>query len=141
METIGRVVSTNNEFAKIEVMRTSACGEKCSSCGGGCSKTGMYIDVKNTLNAKSSQFIKVEIETKTIMKAGFLVYILPLFMLIIGAVSGYYIHGLFNMTFPSDLFSLLLGVLFLGLSYGIVRIFDRNYNSKGKIQYKMTKIL
>lgn len=141
MEKIGRVVNTRGNIAKIEILRTSACGEKCSSCKGGCSQTGMYIDVENTVGAAPSQFVKVKVETKTVMKAAFLAYIVPLFMLIVGIVSGSYIHPLLGFTFPAELFSFLLGMIFMGLSYFIVKIFDRIYQSKGIIKYEMIKIL
>ncbi|WZL73996.1 SoxR reducing system RseC family protein [Clostridiaceae bacterium 35-E11] len=141
MEKIGRVVHISGSIAKIEMLRTSACGEKCSSCKGGCSKTGLYIDVENTLGAVPSQFVKIKVETKTVMKAAFLAYIVPLFMLIVGIVSGSYLHPLLGLAFAAELFSFLLGVIFMTLSYGIVKIFDRIYQSRGIIQYEMIKIL
>ncbi|QEK13344.1 SoxR reducing system RseC family protein [Crassaminicella thermophila] len=141
MEKIGRIISTNGNVAKIEILRTSACGEKCSSCKVGCSKTGMYIDVENTVGATPSQFVKVKVETKIVMKVAFLVYIVPLFMLIVGIVSGSYIHQLLGVTFSAELFSFLLGMIFMGLSYGVVRKFDQIYKSKEKIKYEIIKIL
>ncbi|WFD09665.1 SoxR reducing system RseC family protein [Tepidibacter hydrothermalis] len=141
MENVGRVIETKDNFAKLEVRRASACGEKCSSCKGGCSTTGIYINIENTINAKSGNFVKIETETKSIMKIAFIVYLLPLFMLILGIFSSSFIYNQFNITFSSEVFSLLVGLLFMGISCIIIKLVDLMYQSKGTLQYKMIKKL
>ncbi|SHJ71531.1 SoxR reducing system RseC family protein [Tepidibacter formicigenes] len=140
MENIGKVIETKDNFAKLEVRRASACGEKCSSCKGGCSTTGIYVNVENTLDAKPGDFVKIETETKSIMKVAFIVYLFPLFMLILGIFSSFFIYKQFNIRFSSEVFSFLVGLLFMGISYIIIRIIDFIYQSKGKLQYKIIKI-
>ncbi|MEJ8554210.1 SoxR reducing system RseC family protein [Tepidibacter sp. Z1-5] len=141
MENIGKIIETKDNFAKLEVRRTSACGEKCSSCKGGCSTTGIYINIDNTINAKPGDFVKIETETKSIMKVAFIVYLFPLFMLILGIFSSSFIYKQFNITFSSEIFSFLVGLLFMGVSYIIIKIIDLMYQSKGTLQYKMIKKL
>ena len=141
MENIGKVVETIDNFAKLEVRRASACGEKCSSCKGGCSTTGIYVNVENTINAKSGDFVKIETETKSIMKVAFIVYLFPLFMLILGIFSSSFIYNQFNITFSSEIFSFLIGLLFMSISYIIIRVIDSIYKAKGVLQYKIIKKL
>jgi len=141
MDNIGRVVSTRGEYAKIEVIRSSACGEKCGSCKGGCTKTATYIDVVNTAGAQPSQFVMLEIDTRTVMGAAFLAYILPLIMLIVGIAVGTYSYSKLRLDFPSELFALIIGIIFLILSYRIIRYFDSKYKSDEKIKYHIAKIV
>ena len=141
MDNIGRVVSTCGEYAKIEVIRSSACGEKCGSCKGGCTKTATYVDVVNTAGAQPSQFVMLQVDTKTVMGAAFLAYILPLIMLILGITAGTLIYSKLGTNLPSELFALIIGLIFMTLSYGIVRYFDLQYKSQGKIKYHIAKIV
>ncbi|WP_432666079.1 SoxR reducing system RseC family protein [Wukongibacter baidiensis] len=141
MEKIGKVISTSGNIAKLEIRRASACGEKCGSCSGGCSSTGTFIEVENPLNAKPGQFVKIEVETKVVMKAAFIAYVFPLFMLISGIILGSYIHKTFHINISSEVFSLLTGIVLMSISYGIVKIIDKNYDSNKYIEKRITKIL
>lgn len=141
MEKVAKVISTNGDIAKLEVRRVSACGEKCGSCSGGCSGSGTFIDAENSIKAKPGQFVKIETETSVIMKAAFLAYVFPLFMLITGIVLGSYIYKYFNFNISSEVFSFLLGALLMVISYLIVRKIDKNYNDNKRIKNKITRIL
>lgn len=141
MEKIGKVVSTNGNKAKLEIRRASACGEKCGSCSGGCSSTGTFIEAENSIMARPGQMVKIEVETKIVMKSAFLAYIFPLFMLITGIVSGSYIYKSFDFNISSEVFSLLLGVFFMVISYAIIKRIDKNYQTNRKIKSTITKIL
>lgn len=141
MEKIGKVVSTNGNKAQLEIRRASACGEKCGSCSGGCSSTGTFIQVQNSIMARPGQMVKIEVENKVVMKAAFLAYIFPLFMLITGIVSGSYIYKNFDFNISSEVFSILLGVFFMGISYAIIKRIDNNYSANENIKNKITRIL
>lgn len=141
MEKIGQIISTDGKIAIVEVKRSSACGEKCGSCSGGCSSTGIYVDAENRINGKQGQLVKIEIETKTIMKAAFLAYTLPLIMLVIGVVSGSYVHGFLGLSISTEVFSFLFGLALMLIAYGVVKFFDIAYASQNKIEYTITKIL
>jgi len=141
MDKMGRVVSTSGKYAKVEVIRSSACGEKCSSCKGGCTKNASYIQVENTANAQPSQFVMLQVDTKTVMGAAFFAYILPLIMLIVGIAVGTFIFSKLRLPFPSELFTFFIGMAFMTLSYGMVRYFDSSYKSKEKIKYHIAKIV
>lgn len=141
MEQIGKVVSTNGNIAKLEIRRASACGEKCGSCSGGCSSTGTYIEAENIVNAKPGQFVKVEAENRVVMKAAFLAYIFPLFMLITGIILGPYIYRVLDLNISPEIFNLLVGIFFMAISYVIVKRIDKNYGENNFIKNKITKIL
>lgn len=141
MEKVAKVISTNGDIAKLEVRRVSACGEKCGSCSGGCSSSGTFIDAENSIQAKPGQFVKIETATSVIMKAAFLAYIFPLVMLITGIVLGSYIYKYFNFNISSEVFSFLLGIFLMTISYLIIKKIDKNYNDNKRIKNKITRIL
>lgn len=140
MEKVGKVISIKDNMARIEVVRVSACGEKCSSCKGGCSTTGVYIEAENHTNAQPGQFVKVDLKTSTVMKAAFVAYIFPLFMLVLGTISGTFLYPRFDITFSSELFSILLGFSAMILSYIIIKLIDRVY-LKERIKYTITRVM
>lgn len=141
MEKLGQIISRKGNMAKVEIRRTSACGEKCGSCSGGCSSSGVYIEAENPLGGERGQFVKVEIETRTVMKAAFLAYILPLIMLIAGILIGSLIHNKYTLGISSEFFSFLFGLGLMIASYGVVKLFDNGYKTRGEIKYKITKVL
>lgn len=75
------------------------------------------------------------------MKAAFIAYLFPLFMLILGIILGSYIYKAFHINISSEIFSFLLGIALMSISYGIVRKVDKNYNSNKYIETRITKIL
>lgn len=141
MEKIGQIISVDNKVAMIEVKRVSACGEKCGSCSGGCKGTGIYIEADNSIEANPGQFVKVDMETNRVMKAAFVVYVLPLIMLVVGIISGLYIHDSLNLVVSSDIFSFGLGFLLMVMAYSIVKVFDKSYKSNNRIRYIITRVL
>ena len=78
MKETGIVKEASGEFCKVVVMRKSACGENCASCSGGCKLQNQICLVKNTKGAKAGDKVEIEIDTMTVLKSAFLVYILPI---------------------------------------------------------------
>lgn len=141
MENIGRVVSTSGKYAKIEVVRVSACGEKCGSCKGGCTKVVTYVEAENSIGATPSQFVTLKMDTNLVMKAAFLAYVLPLIMLIFGIGIGMYVFPKVTISLPQEIFSLILGVILMTLSYVFIRIKDRKLKSENTLSYNIERIL
>ncbi|MBS4534226.1 SoxR reducing system RseC family protein [Clostridium sp. D2Q-14] len=140
MDQIGYVVNIKDEIAVVDIRRTSACGEKCSSCGGGCNVPAMRVNIKNTIGAKVGNFVEVEMKTKSLMKSAFIAYIVPLIMLIVGIAGGIYV---FRSIGFSDYESLgfLSGLVFLVISYFILRFIDNTIKNKNSAELKIVKVL
>lgn len=85
MDQIGQVVEIQGKTALVRVRRTSACGENCSSCGGGCKPTSSTLKAVNGLDAKVGDMVKVEMNPGAYVLLAFVGYILP----IIIAVAAY----------------------------------------------------
>lgn len=72
-------------YAEISVPRKSACGHDCEECAG-CGMTGAAIKAraKNDIGAKPGEKVVVESSTKKIFGVVALVYVLPVFMFLLG---------------------------------------------------------
>ena len=133
MLEIGLVESVNEKrgTAKVVFDRRSAC-DKCRMClTAGGDKMKVYVEVKNTLQAKVGDKVGVAMNDKFVLKAAFIVYIIP--VILVGA-------GLAIFRKLSDL--LLLAVvaagLLLGAAIGIT--VDRIIRKKGTFAPTMTEI-
>lgn len=86
----GIVVSVRGNMANIKTRRTEAC-ESCSAKDG-CRAMGggkeMEFEVKNTLKAEPGDQVQVFVSDTALLKAIFLVYMIPAIALLAGAVAG-----------------------------------------------------
>jgi len=64
--------------AEIEVVRQSACGGNCASCGGCAQKNIMTAVANNKINAQPGQRVLIESSSSKIFSAVALVYVMPL---------------------------------------------------------------
>ena len=81
MRNTGIVIEKTEDNVKLRFIRESACGGNCASCGG-CSSKPIEVTVKNTLDARVGDKVEVESDTKKILTLAFILYILPLIVLI-----------------------------------------------------------
>lgn len=98
-------------LARVEFASTAGC-KKC----GICKMTGdrVYIDASNELGAEVGEAVEVEIATKNVLWATFLLFILP----IIGLVIGYFIGNVLG------------AFILLGLTFLMVFLYDRLVRSR-----------
>lgn len=140
MDQIGYVVDTKDEIAVVDVRRTSACGDNCNSCGGGCNIPAMRVEIKNTIQAKVGNFVEIEMETKSLMKSAFIAYIIPLVMLIGGIAGGIYIFQSMGYTNYESL-GFITGLVFLAISYYMLRAIDNIIKNRNSAELKIIKVL
>ena len=101
--------------AEISVLRGTACGGNCSSCGGTCNyKNQINTLARNKIAAAVGDKVTVESRTSQVLGAALLVYILPLVLFFVG----YTISVLLSLDeMPSIIVS--LACFFLGI-FGVV---------------------
>jgi len=122
LEQIGIVTKTNNGIATVQIKRSSACGDKCSSCNG-CSTTSQTALVNNQIGANVGEAVKFELDDSKVLLAAFFVYILPLFSLIAGFIA----------------FGVFYGVAFFVIPFIMLKFLDKKITSK--FTGKITKII
>lgn len=139
MEQVGFVRSIGNGNAELEVRRASGCGS-CNGCAGGCEEKTHVVTLKNTIDAKVGDLVELTGESKSILKYMFIIYMIPFVFLIAGIVLGdRYFKSIGNQNY--ELLSFGTGVLFLVVSFFIVRIIDKGIAKSNKETIRMTKVL
>lgn len=83
MEEEGVVVATEGDIAKVKVKRHSDC-ENCGACPG---NQAMLVDVRNPLGAHINQRVGFRIQESNMLKAAFVVFILPLAASVVGYIG------------------------------------------------------
>ena len=82
MEQIGEVVEIRGKQALVRIQRTSACGENCAQCEGGCKPTSSVISATNGISAKVGDTVKIQMNSLAFMSLAFIGYILPILICI-----------------------------------------------------------
>ena len=140
MEQVGFVKSVSNGKAEVEVRRISSCGGGCKSCSG-CDTPTHTVSLSNEINAKVGDTVEIRGIAKDILKYTMIVYMIPFSMLLIGIIGGMKVLENFGVANYEPL-SFLIGVVFLALGYGIVKLFDNKIENKDdEIIIVMTKVI
>ena len=124
MQEIGVVESLNekNGTAKVVFDRKAAC-DKCRMClTANGEKMKVYVEVKNTLNAKVGDKVGVTMSDGFVLKAAFIVYLLPVILVGIGL-------AIFRKLSDFLLLAVVGGGLVIGFGAGI--LIDRLIRKKG----------
>ena len=86
MEQIGTVKRTDGQNAYVMVNRVSACGENCAHCKGGCTPTSVLAKAQNCVGADVGDTVKLESDTKKVIFAAFILYMVPVLVAILAAI-------------------------------------------------------
>ncbi|HAX62000.1 MAG TPA: hypothetical protein DCX95_05550 [Elusimicrobia bacterium] len=122
MEEIAVVTGVINGKLELLLAHSDFC-EKCGACQK--SEDGKnYLEVKNTINAKTGDKVLVKIEPSN-LKISAILYGIPSAMFIVGISSGYFLYN-------SEISGFLTGFLFLLAAFIPVKFFIKNYEPKIK---------
>lgn len=136
----GVVEKTFNREALVRIQRTSSC-EGCSSRGA-CrviSERDMMVQVANPPGAKAGDRVEIRVPTGSLLKASLLVYVLPVAALLVGAVAGRAWAP--SLHIQSTLASILGGCLAMGISFVVLRKFDRAVQAKTEYHPRIMRIV
>lgn len=132
MEQTGIVTRMmENNVVELEIRRAAGCGS-CKGCASSCEVKPHYLTLKNNINAKPGDFVELRAVKKSIMKYITIIYTIPFIFLIMGIVIGNYLFK--NMpTSNQELLSFGTGIIFLAISFLVVRIIDKKFAKKAKV--------
>lgn len=139
MDEMGLVIGLREDYAIVNIKRKSACGS-CKACEMG--KTGqneMNVEVKNTLGAQVGDNVMIEMQTPDILKAAFLVYMIPLLALLAGVTGTYFIGKASGNT--NEMLMLGVGFIAMILSLFYVRKRDKQLKETQKFEPLMIKVV
>ena len=125
MQQLVKVLSCNDDTAKVACLRQSACSGDCHKCSGcGAVEQTMIFTAQNPIGAKPGDMVKVETATGPVLQAAAVLYLLPLVMFIAGYLVG----------MQWQLGGLIGGLAFV-LSIALVVIYDRLVMKKKNTVY------
>ena len=142
-ESIGIVVKTeSNGYAQIVTDRKGACGG-CQSTPIGCksclASAKMESRVKNTAGAKTGDLVKLHISTSNLFKGAIILYLVPVFGLLIGSFGGVLAATFFHRY---ETFLAVAGAITgLVVGYAVVIAVDRSSYVRQRIIPNITSIV
>lgn len=131
----GLVIEVIGDVAKIKVGRHSDC-KNCGACPG---NDSVIICAKNKAGAKCGQRVEFEVKEANVLWAAFIVFILPLIALFVGAMIGGFIGKSFGVSIT--IFQIIGGLVAAVASLIFVKICDKNTAKNNKSMPVIVKIL
>ena len=99
----------------------------------------MRVEALNIVGAKVGQNVVISFETTPLLKATFMLYMLPIIVLLIGAFTGQKLGFIFNLN-PS-LCSAFTGFFFFGISMLFVRVQGNKMAKKDEYHPRIIRII
>ncbi len=123
----GKVVKINGDKATVRFEKTSACSHcdhkySCSSEG----NDYMFVELENTIDAKVGETVEVAASMKSTYKNGFIVYILPLIVVLISAGIG----NAFDKKLGTGFITPVTAVASIVLYFSILHLIYKNKKSE-----------
>lgn len=137
----GIVIKTHDELARVKTTRSSSCSS-CSAkstCHVNESGNAMEVDAINRAGAREGDRIMMHFETSSLMKACFLLYILPVGFMLFGAIIGHLLA--LKLGIGSSLFSAASGFLLLVVSFILIRSKANRLGNDDAYKPKIIKII
>ena len=134
MDRAGIVVSEMGEYSKVKLVRHTACGN-CGACHLGDEQKDIMMIAKNAVHAKKGDLVEVSMATNSVLSAAFIMYVIPLAGLFIGLLLG-------QMLFAGkDIMTAFLGLIFMGLTFVIIKLNDKRFLKNEKYTAQILTIL
>lgn len=121
MEQFGTILEIHGAQAKVLVRRPGSCAH-CGACELG-ARAEQVIELPNPEGLPVGTNVRLSVAPGEVAKASAVVYVFPLAALLLGFGLGEWLGRRTGHT--SDLLTLVTGVLFLFLAYGIIYLKDR----------------
>ena len=125
IEEIGTIVELKGkQIAVVLCRRQSAC-DHCPSSGAcqlGSDGEAMLVEAFNGIGAQISDRVRVVTQTKHFLQSSFVLYIVPIIGLLIGAFLGQAIAEMTSVGLDPSLLSAILGIAFMAGTFLIIKL-------------------
>ena len=125
IEETGTVVEILEQSKAIVLCEKSSLCEHCATsaaCSIGDDDRHRLVTVHNTVHALVGDRVKIAASTDTFLKSSFVIYIVPLIALVLGAILGKFIGESLVTSIDPNMLSAIFGVFFLVGSFLIIRV-------------------
>ena len=125
IEENGTVIELKGKSTAVVMCKKSSLCENCAS-DGSCmmsdNEHSRLIEVKNTLGACVGDNVRIATTTKSFLQSSFLLYIVPLIALVLGAVIGKLVGENLATGLDTNVLSAIFGVFFMIGSFVVLRV-------------------
>lgn len=139
MISIGVVESINGQKAMVSLTRHTACGD-CGACQMGKENLDRKIEALNPVGAKVGDRVTMEMADNTVLKAAFIVYIVPLIVLIVGMFATTLALEYFQISDMVELYGFLVGLVGMAISFLIIKQREKKLTEQGALMISIVKI-
>ena len=134
-EEQGVVIEISGNMAKVKSNRHGDC-KNCGACPG---DNATVLEVQNPLGAKPGQRVVFEIKEENMLKAAFVVYILPIIAILLGSMFGAWLAPQIGQSVR--IFQIGGAIVAFVLSLLYIKVFDKSTNNNSKMKPIITRIL
>jgi len=125
IEEVGIVVELKGKHTVVVMCKKSSLCEHCAtsgSCAIGDDATSRLVEAQNMLGATIGDEVCISTTTRSFLQSSFLLYIVPLIALVIGAVAGKLVGENLVTGLDPNLLSAIFGVFFMVGSFVLLRV-------------------
>jgi sigma-E factor negative regulatory protein RseC len=140
-QEIGIVDTIEDEWAWVKTQRKSACAhcghkDHCHTIEGG---DRMLVKARNLADARKGDEVELYLNTNTQLKCVFMVYMVPVIGLLIGAFSGNSLSALMGLSPNMGIF--LFSALGLAVAFMLTRLFANRMETKNALTLLVTRVV
>jgi sigma-E factor negative regulatory protein RseC len=144
IEEQGTIIETRNDIAFISTER----GSECDSCGSkSLCKPGegedmtMVVEAQNLIDAKVGERVIFTVGAATVLRAGMMLYLVPLLCFIAGVVVGQVLGPELMPEKNLDLVSAVLGFVFVAISFVGIRIYGKRAETNNTYRPTVVRVI
>lgn len=131
MDVIGEVMSVKGNRAVVRTARHATCN-RCGACGLFSNTPDMEVEAVNEIGAVPGDRVQLSIESRSVVEAAFLAYMVPLFLFVIGVFGGYQAARMLWPAIHPEWMGIPAGLVLMVAGYAYLRAYDRKATQKGK---------
>ena len=139
MLSIGVVDSLKGQNAIVNLTRSTACGD-CGACQMGKENLDRQVEAYNPVGAKVGDFVTKEMEDGKVLKAAFMVYIIPLVILVGGIFGTILTLQMFQISKNAEVYGFLVGLVGMFISFVFIKKRDKKLAERGDMMITIVKI-
>ncbi|MEY8762257.1 MULTISPECIES: SoxR reducing system RseC family protein [Clostridium] len=131
----GVVIEVGQDFAKVRASKHGDC-KNCGLCAG---DDAAIVSAVNPVDAKVGQHVVFEVKEKNMLKAAFIVYILPLIAIFVGALLGTWVG---NYVGHSEIaFQIGGGIIVFFISLLYIKMYDKSTGKNDAMKPIIRRVL
>ncbi|AOY76956.1 SoxR reducing system RseC family protein [Clostridium formicaceticum] len=140
MKQCGVVTEVLDTTAKVLMQRHSSCGS-CNACKMGQEDMKMEIEAINQVKAQVGQRVEVDMEGQNVLAAAFIVYIIPLFTLLLGIAISSSLLPMIGVKKYTEIFTAFIGFTFMAAAFIGIKRKEKDLKTKRKYVPIITEIV